>query len=164
MTAKAFRFASRIEIIGVNPFVHPPQELLEHLFEAAGRNRGPIPVRLEIAGESFPQTLVKFAGCWRLYLNGPMLRAAGKGVGDPVEISVAFDPVERVVAMRPELQAALDAHPGAKEIFVGLPSSRRKEIVRYIASLKGEDAIARNVERAILFLEGKTRFVGRDHP
>lgn len=163
-TVGNYRFSSDIEIIGVNPFVAPPDTLLEALFEASGRRKGPIPVRVEVAGARFPQTLVKYAGRWRLYLNGPMLRAAGKGVGDRIEVGVAFDPEERVVAVRPELRAALEANPGAKAIFDGLPPSRRKEILRYVASLKGAESIARNVERAILFLDGKGRFIGRDRP
>jgi hypothetical protein len=34
--------------------------------------------------------------------------------------------------------------------------------MRYINSLKSEEAIERNVERAIKFLLGKKRFVGRE--
>ena len=39
-----------------------------------------------------------------------------------------------------------------------------KEIVRYIDGLKTERSIDRNVERALDFLLGKGRFVGRDRP
>ncbi|MCB0523292.1 MAG: YdeI/OmpD-associated family protein [Saprospiraceae bacterium] len=51
-----------------------------------------------------------------------------------------------------------------QEIFDALPASRRKEIVRYIANLKTEESVERNVSRAIGFLLGKERFIGRDKP
>lgn len=164
MHCKASRFSAEIDIVGVNPFVHPPAWLLEQLFAESGRSKGPIPISLTVGGATFPQTLVKFAGSWRLYLNGPMLRAAGKVVGDQIVLVVGYDPVERVHPLRPELRSALEANPAAKAVFDGLPASRRKEIVRYLAALKGKEAVARNVERAILFLEGKCRFIGRDCP
>jgi uncharacterized protein YdeI (YjbR/CyaY-like superfamily) len=59
---------------------------------------------------------------------------------------------------------ALEKHKKAKFVFDGLPASRRKEIVRYLANLKSEEALERNIVRAINFLLGKERFVGRDHP
>ncbi|WP_241003780.1 hypothetical protein [Lactococcus taiwanensis] len=42
--------------------------------------------------------------------------------------------------------------------------SKQLEINRYIAKLKSQEAIERNVARAIGFLLGKNRFVGRDKP
>lgn len=158
------RFTDTIDIIGINPFVSPPPAVLEALFAPAGRDKGPIPVRLTLAGRSFPQTLVKYAGIWRLYLNGPMLKAAKKAVGDRIAVRVEFDPGDRTIAARPEFLVALEANPEAKAVFAGLSPSLRKEIVRYIAALKSESAIARNVDRAVEFLLGHARFVGRDHP
>jgi hypothetical protein len=38
----------------------------------------------------------------------------------------------------------------------------QKEIMRYINNLKTTESVERNVERAIRFLLGKDRFVGRD--
>jgi hypothetical protein len=34
-----------IEIIGINPFVFIPENILENIFEQAGKNKGPIPVK-----------------------------------------------------------------------------------------------------------------------
>jgi hypothetical protein len=42
--------------------------------------------------------------------------------------------------------------------------SRQKEIVRYIDSPKTEESVDRNVHRALAFLLGEGRFVGRDEP
>lgn len=157
-------FQARIAIIGVNPFVLLPEATLDRLFTQAGRDRGPIPVHGTIDGHVFTQTLVKFAGAWRLYLNGPMLKTAKKSVGDAVRIRIAFDPRERSIPMPPALEAALKVNNNARAVFDALSPSRRKEIMRYIGNLKSEEAIAKNVVRAMNFLEGKARFAGRDKP
>ena len=52
----------------------------------------------------------------------------------------------------------------AKKIFDALAPSLRKEIVRYISFLKTEKSVEENVVKAIDFLLGRGRFVGRDKP
>lgn len=157
-------FTARIDIIGVNPFVFLPTDTLHAVFAQAGKNKGPVPVHGTIDGHAFIQTLVRFSGHWRLYLNGPMLKATRRSVGEQVKVRIAFDPRDRTTPMPAVLEAALDRHPKARAVFDGLAPSRRKEIMRYIGNLKSEEAITRNVARAIAFLEGRERFAGRDRP
>lgn len=157
-------FTVEIHIIGVNPYVLLPDAHLQKVFAQAGKEKGPIPVRGTLDGHAFIQTLVKYAGHWRLYVNGPMLKASRKAVGDHVSVRIAFDPLERTIPMHPTLAAALKANPKAAMTLDALPPSRRKEVVRYISHLKSEEAVVRNVERAINFLLGKERFAGRDKP
>ena len=66
--------------------------------------------------------------------------------------------------MHPKLQAAIAQNKKAKAVFDTLPASRQKEIVRYIANLKSEESVSRTITRAIQFLLGKARFIGRDKP
>jgi hypothetical protein len=148
-------FSATIELIGVNPYVLVPEAVLEEIFGQAGKRTGPIPVQFTIDGHAFSQTLVKYSGHWRLYLNGPMRQAAGKQVGAAAVFTLRYDPASREVALHPKLAQAL---------FANLPASRRLEIVRYIARLKSEESVDRNVERAIRFLLGQERFIGRDKP
>lgn len=157
-------FTAEIFIIGVNPYVLLPPTLLQTILQAAGKQKGPVPVRLLINEKEFTQTLVKFAGEWRLYLNTPMRRTAGKDVGDNIAIGIKYDPEERATPVHPKLQEALDANRKAKEKFDSLPPSRQKEIARYINHLKSEASVGRNVLRTIDFLLGKQRFIGRDQP
>lgn len=93
-----------------------------------------------------------------------MRRAAGVGVGDVAEVTVFFDEKPRVQKMHPTLQAALARHKKARDVFDQLPPSQKKEIMRYIANLKTRESVDRNVERAMKFLTGGTRFIGRDRP
>lgn len=157
-------FKASIEIIGVNPFVFLPDKVLKAVFKQAGKDKGPIPVNGSIDGYLYTQTLVRYRGHWRLYINGPMLKASGKKVGDRTTLSIAFDPGERTISMHPKLNDALIANPKAKAAFDQLPPSRKKEIVRYISFLKTESSVDKNVARAIAFLLGKERFVGREKP
>lgn len=157
-------FSAEVFLIGINPYVVPSVTILSRLFKQAGRDKSPIPVRGTLDGHDFMQTLVKYAGEWRLYLNGPMRKAARKDVGDTVRVRIAFDPVERAIPMHPALAAALKEDPEARKVLDSLPPSRRKEVVRYIGHLKSEEAVRRNVEKAIAFLLGRQRFVGRDRP
>lgn len=157
-------FRAKIDIIGINPFVFVPEKVLKGLFADAGKHRGKIPVEMKIDGHPFTQTLVKYSGYWRLYLNMPMRKAAGKDVGDTAVFEISFDREERQVPMHPAFTAALNANKDAKKIFDALNPSRRLEICRYISGLKTEAAVARNIVRAIGFLSGSERFVGRDKP
>lgn len=157
-------FSATIEIIGINPYVLLPAEVLNDIFKQAGRAKGTIPVRGTLNGHKYTQTLVKYAGKWRLYLNKPMRVAAGIDVGDIANVTIEFDPAERTIAMHPELERALIKNKKAKSVFDYLPPSRQKEIVRYIGFLKTEEAIKKNIARAIQFLLGNERFIGRDKP
>lgn len=157
-------FKAEIFIIGVNPYVLLPQTLLQTIMQKAAKEKGPIAVRISINETDFTQTLVKYAGEWRLYLNTPMRKAAGKDVGDKITIAIEYDPSERSTPLHPKLQKALEENGAAKEKFESLPPSRQKEIARYINNLKSEESVDRNIERAIRFLLGRERFVGRDKP
>ncbi|MDB5283680.1 MAG: hypothetical protein JWO06_2755 [Bacteroidota bacterium] len=157
-------FNARIYIIGVNPYVLLPAAVLKAIFKQAGKERGAIPVRGKLDGYPFIQTLVKYSGKWRLYLNTPMRKAAKKDVGDMIAVSIEFDPIERTIPIHPEFSKALKKNKRAREIFETLSPSLKKEIVRYIANLKSEETVVKNVARAIEFLLGKGRFIGRDKP
>ena len=141
-----------------------PVAVLKEIFKKANKDKGPIPVRGELNGHAFIQTLVKYSGKWRLYLNGPMRKAAGIDVGDRAEVKLKFDPETREIVAHPKLKAALEKNKKAMAAFSKLPPSRQKEILRYIGFLRTEESIERNIKRAIAFLSGKERFIGRDKP
>jgi len=66
--------------------------------------------------------------------------------------------------MHPLLEKALSENEEANAIFEILPPSRRKEIIRYISHLKSEEKIIMNVQKAINFLLGNEKFIGREKP
>ena len=159
-----YKFKAKLEIIGINPFVFVPDVILNELFGQVGKDKGPIPISGSVNGEKYIQTLVKYRGEWRLYVNTRMLKNSPDRIGEMLEVTVAFDPSERTVEPHPKLLKALKENPEAKKVFDALPTSRRREIIKYISFLKTEKSIEKNVARAIGFLLGKERFIGRDRP
>lgn len=148
-------FTAKILIIDINPYVGIPEDVLDALFKQAGKTRGPIPVRGTLNGKKFKQTLVKYRGVWRLYLNTPMRQEAGISVGDNATVELEFDPEPRIVPMHPQFVRALSKNKAAKAAFEKLVPSRQKEILRYLNSMKTEESLVRNIEKAIQFLSGK---------
>ncbi|MES2849089.1 MAG: YdeI/OmpD-associated family protein [Bacteroidota bacterium] len=157
-------FNAKIFIIGINPYVLLPAAVLKEIFKQAGKDKSAIPVKGTINQHSFTQTLVKYSGKWRLYINGPMLKGSNTKLGDTVTINLEFDAADRTTPMHPKLKLALQKNKQANEIFKKLSPSGQKEIMRYINNLKSESAIDNNVKKAIQFLLGRQRFIGRDKP
>ena len=155
-------FSTKIAIIGINPYVLLPAPVLKELFKQAGKDKGPIPVKGTLNGHAFTQTLVKYSGKWRLYLNTPMRQAAGIGVGDIARVELFFDPAPQTLIMHAELEKALAKNKKAQKAFEQLSPYRQKEIIRYINSLKSEVSVQKNISKALNHLTGKDRFVGRD--
>ena len=100
-------FSSNIRKIGVNPYVLLPSFVLEEIFKQSGKNKGTIPVRGTLNGKEFIQTLVKYSGKWRLYLNTPMRKSAGIDVGDLAIVLLGFDPKPRTIPFHPQLAETL---------------------------------------------------------
>ncbi len=158
------KFEARLEIIGVNPFVFLPPEILEDIFRQAGKDRGPIPVKGILNGKPYRQTLMKFRSEWRFYVNTFMLKDSPKRIGEWLVIEIEFDPEDRRTRPHPAFLKALSENRDAQASFASLSPSRQNEILRYIASLKSEESRDRNIKRAIGFLTGKNGFAGREKP
>ena len=158
------RFKAKLDIIGINPFVFVQRQILEELFIQAGRNKGPVPVSVTINDKTYRQSLVKYSGDWRLYINTTMLKNSPKRIGEMLDIAIEFDPADRYIKPHPKFLEALSQNQEAKSVFDSLSASKQKEIIRYISSLKSDESVSRNVQRAIGFLNGENRFIGRDKP
>ena len=160
----SYTFSASIEIIGINPFVYVPEEILKHIFEKAGKSKGPIPIKGAVNSIPYTQTLMKFKGEWRLYINTKMLENSPKRIGEQIEISIDYDPEKREIPIHPKLSQALNENPEANTVFQNLRPSLQHEIIRYISHLKTEESVDKNIPKAIAFLLGKGKFVGREKP
>jgi Bacteriocin-protection, YdeI or OmpD-Associated/Domain of unknown function (DUF1905) len=158
------KFNAEINIIGVNPYVQVPDKILQNIFRKSGKNKGAIPIKGTINGIPYKQTLIRYSGDWRLYINTTMLHHSPRRIGEIIKVSVEYDPEPRVITPHPGFKKELNRNKEAKVVFDHLPPSRRLEIVRYLANLKTEKALEINILRAINYLLGKERFVGRDKP
>jgi hypothetical protein len=158
------KFTTKIEIIIGNPFVYVPVEILELIFKKANKTRGPIPVKGKLNDAKFKQTLVKYSGDWRLYLNGIMLKNAGfkfktgeinSVVGEEVEVEIDFDSDSRKLLMHPDLKKSLAKDEKAKEAYDELAPYRKHEILRYLGFLKTQESIDKNIFRILQHLRGQ---------
>jgi hypothetical protein len=149
------RFSQKISKVGINPCVVPPKDVLKALFTKAQKNKGPIPVRGRLNGALYTQTLVKYQGKWRLYINTPMLKASGLQTGDIAHVEIAYDARDRSVPMHARLLRALQRNKRAKGAFAMLTPHRQREINRYMRSLKSPEALERSVEHVMALLTGK---------
>ncbi|MGR3857327.1 YdeI/OmpD-associated family protein [Chryseobacterium indologenes] len=154
-------FSATLEIIGINPFVFVPEEILETIFEKSGRNKSPIAVKGTVNGKEFKQNLMKYLGEWRLYVNLIMLKNSPKRIGEIIEVVLEYDDSDRSIPIHPQLEKAIKESALAAENFEKLTPSRKNELVRYINNLKTEASIQRNIEKIIRHLHGETDFFGK---
>ncbi|HMQ08867.1 MAG TPA: YdeI/OmpD-associated family protein [Saprospiraceae bacterium] len=146
-------FTAKLEIIGINPFVFVPEEVLTEIFRQAKRDKSPIPIKGAVNGLAYQQTLMKYKGDWRLYVNLAMLKDSPKRIGEEIRVTVQFDPEKREVPMHPKLTKALKENPKARMAFDKLTPSKRLEILRYMSFLKTDESIERNVKKVIANLQ-----------
>lgn len=154
-------FTATLEIIGINPFVFVPKEVLNTIFEKSGRNKSPIPVKGTVNGKEFKQNLMKYLGEWRLYVNLIMLKNSPKRIGEIIEVVLEYDDSDRSISIHPQLEKAIKESSLATENFGKLIPSRKHELIRYINNLKTEASIQRNIEKIIRHLHGETDFFGK---
>ncbi|MGA9639379.1 YdeI/OmpD-associated family protein [Flavobacterium sp.] len=158
---KSYCFNATIEIIGINPFVKIPENILLGIFSDAGKTKGYIPIKGTVNNLDYQQTLVKYSGLWRLYINTTMLKNSPKCIGEEINITIEFDPSDRTVEPHPKFIEALENNLKAKSKFDSLTPSMQKEMVRYISFLKSEETRDKIIERAITYLLGKSTFIGK---
>lgn len=160
------RFRATIKIRGINPYVRVHAALARRLKE---NWRKPLPVLVRINGKPKQSWRINMMptgdGSFYLYLHGRIRNASGARVGDHVAVELSFDHDYRGGPAHPLprwFSTALSAKPEAKNSWNALIPSRKKEILRYFASLKSPVAKARNLRRAIKALSGKEmRFMAR---
>jgi hypothetical protein len=149
-------FSATIFIISkINPVVDVPGDVLEYLFQKAGKRTGAIPVKGKLNGAKFTHNVVKYEGAWLLYLNGPMRTAAGIDTGDMAHVEIDHDAKLRIEPMPELLEKALKKNKTAQVEFAKHSPSRQKEIKRYLNSMKTEESLVRNVEKVLKHLTGE---------
>ena len=91
-----------------------------------------------------------------------MLKNSIQRIGEIIEVQVEIDSEGRIITPHHLFLRALKDNIKAKSTFENLSPSLQLEIVRYISRLKSKESIKRNILKAIDFLLGKGKFVGRD--
>lgn len=149
----AFTFKAKIYKVGINPCVKVPT----HITKTMKPEKGNIPIKGKIENHSFNQTLVPVKGePYRLFVNIPMLKGAHVKLGQTVRFSIEqnFTSRKREFPMLSVFKTKLDEH-NLHPDFKNLTPSRQKEILKYLNSLKSEDALQRNINKVIDQLKKK---------
>ncbi|MBL0939401.1 MAG: DUF1905 domain-containing protein [Gemmatimonadaceae bacterium] len=161
------KFTATIEINGINPYVWVSASRAQRI-KASWKK--PMPVLVQVNGKPDVPWRINMMpagdGGFYLYLAGEVRKASTTQVGDRVEVSVTFDGEYKggpQHEMPPELATRLDGNTAAQAQWNALSPSRQKEILRYLAGLKSDEARQRNIERVMQVLGGaKERFMARD--
>ena len=167
MRKSTLRFPAAIRIRGINPYVAVSQRRAG-LVQKNWRRPMPVLVRVNGKPARKPWRINMMPagdGSFYLYLHNSVREASATRVGDRVNVELEFDDAYRngpQHRMPRWFSAALSTNPRARDNWSKLTPSRRKEILRYFASLKSDEARERNVARAIAALSGApARFMGR---
>ena len=160
------RIAATIALRGLNPYVLVSAEQAHRLKPGWRR---PLPVILRFPKLPRHQWLTNLMpvgdGSFYLYLHEHIRRATRTAVGDRMRLAVQFNAAYKGGPTHPLpkwFRDALRKAPAARQNWRRLSPSRRKEILRYFASLKSAAAQARNLARAMRVLAGhRERFMAR---
>jgi hypothetical protein len=149
----AFTFRARIYKVGINPCVKVPKRITDTMKPV----KGYIPIKGKIENHAFKQTLVPIKDePYRLYVNGPMLKGSKVTLGQTVNFVIEqnFMSRKREFPMLKTFKTQLDQHQ-LHVAFKNLTPSRQKEILKYLNSLKSEEARQRNIDKVITQLKNK---------
>lgn len=163
---KYLRFTSIIKIREVNPYILITRD---QALKIKPDWKKPLPVLVQINGKPDAPWRINMMpagdGRFYLYLHEAVRGASHTRAGDKVAVKIKFDDEYNSGPqhlMQHWFSAALDKNPKAKKNWEALIPSRKKEILRYFAALKSQEAKDRNRARALDVLSGKKgRFMAR---
>jgi Bacteriocin-protection, YdeI or OmpD-Associated/Domain of unknown function (DUF1905) len=117
-----------------------------------GSSRRP-PVRVTIMGYTYRSTIAPMGGGYWIGVSAENREAAGVTAGDSVTVDVELDKEPRVLAVPPDLAAALDREPRARAFFDSLSYSNKQRFVLPIEGAKTAETRQRRIEKAVAALK-----------
>lgn len=157
MRKKTHTFRARIYKTGINFAVDVPAGITASL-EAV---KGYIRIRGTVNDFPFTKSLVPVKGRpYRLFVNMITLKGAKTAVGKIATFVIEQDEARPEVyhPMPSTLQKVL-LEKGLLDAFENLTPSRKKDILRYLNSLKREETFERNMQKLIAQLQAKKKDV-----
>jgi hypothetical protein len=120
--------------------------------EAMGKGKRP-PVRVTINGYTYRSTVAAYGDVYMLPLAAEHRGPAGVSAGDALEVDLELDTEPRVVDVPPDLAAALDDAPDAKQAFEALSYSNKRRITLAVEGAKAAETRQRRIEKSIAELQ-----------
>lgn len=132
-------------------------EIPDEVVASLGAGKKP-PVKMTVNGYAYRSTVATIDGKYMVGFSADHRAASGIKGGDEVDVEIELDTEPRTVDVPPDLQAALDADPKAKETFDKLSNSLKGYHVYQVTSAKTDETRQRRIEKSIATLrEGKPR-------
>jgi hypothetical protein len=147
-------FEARIYKVGINPCVEVPLSLTQKMKPIKGFIR----IKGKINNHPFKQTLVPVKGAeYRLYVNGPMLKGSNLAAGDNARFIIEQDKTLLTKKEHPMVRLLKQElfENKLENTFEELTASRKKDILKYLNSLKTDEALKRNIDKVIVQLQKK---------
>ena len=146
-------FSARIYKVWLVRFVDVPSDISKKLgIENA------IPVMGTVEGVPLRSTLVpRGNGAYRLAIHGDIRKKLQVDTGAVVELAIRRDEESREPELPPVLVLALRNSPKAQQKFRTMTTALRRQIVRYLVSVKSQATLERRVQKFVARLEEPTR-------
>jgi len=136
--------------VGIIRYVDVPAEVSLEI--AAGEAN--VAVQGTVEGVALRTTLVpRGRGCHRLAIHGEIRKKLRVEAGSVVEVALERDEEPREPAVPPALSMALRLAPRAQAEFRGVTTALRRQIVRFITSVKQEATQERRAQTVVRRLE-----------
>jgi Domain of unknown function (DUF1905)/Bacteriocin-protection, YdeI or OmpD-Associated len=147
-------FSGKIYKVGIIRYVDVPGEVCR----ALGGKEAHVPVVGEVEGVGMRTTLVsRGKGLYRLAIHGDIRKKLRVDAGALVEVAIARDDEPREPLLPPALVLALRNAPKAQAEFREMTTALRRQIVRYITSVKQPATLERRVAGFVRRLEQRRR-------
>ncbi len=127
------------------------------IVEGLGAGKRPAVVAC-LNGYTYRSSVCPMHGKFFLPVSREHRDGAGIQAGEEVEVELTVDTAPREVQVPADLQAAMDAEPGAKNFFDSLSYSNKLKFVLSVEGAKTTETRLRRIEKTLSMLsEGRTQ-------
>ena len=113
-----------------------------------------VPVVATFDGMEYRGSVVRMGGEWIIGVRKEIRERIGRRVGDVIQVTLRRDDVPREVEIPDDLLAALSGVPAAKQRFMTMSYTHKREHIEYITEAKKADTRARRIEKTLIMLGG----------
>lgn len=143
-------FSAKIYKVGIIRFVDVPADISR----ALGGGAPHAAVRGEVERIPLRTTLVsRGAGCYRMAIHGDIRKKLSVDAGAVVEVAIERDEHSREPILPPALVLALRNSPKAQVAFRQMTTALRRQVVRYLISVRQQSTLERRVAKFVRALE-----------
>jgi hypothetical protein len=102
-----------------------------------------------VNGYRYRSSVGSMGGRFLLPVSAQVRAAAGVAAGDEVDVDLELDAEPRTVTVPPDLAAALDAEPRARQAFDAMPYSHRHRYVLSVEDAKTPETRQRRIGKTV---------------